>query len=102
MQGIGYHAGKKQLIVRAENDNTVMEIWHGNGVAKEIHIPKALHGKVYADSWFGLGAAWSPQEDRIAYVAEVQQCSKPITANCLPRTCVQSAMCSPLLMWRLN
>ena len=30
-----------------------------------------LHGSVYNDGWFGNGAAWAPDEDRLAYVAEV-------------------------------
>ena len=42
-----------------------------NNSAKYVQVPKTLHGSVYNDGWFGSGAAWSPDEDRLAYVAEV-------------------------------
>ena len=32
-------------------------------------MPKAQHGAVFADGWFS-GCAWSPDEQRVAYVAE--------------------------------
>ncbi len=43
----------------------------GNRVTKELIVPKKQHGGVYNDGWFGGGAAWSPDESRLAYVAEV-------------------------------
>ena len=43
----------------------------GNRVTKELFVPKKQHGGVYNDGWFGNGAAWSPDESRLAYVAEV-------------------------------
>ncbi len=43
----------------------------GNRVTKELLVPKKQHGGVYNDGWFGSGAAWSPDESRLAYVAEV-------------------------------
>lgn len=38
-----------------------------------LQVPKALHGSIYNDGWFGSGAAWSPDESRLAYVAEVHR-----------------------------
>lgn len=75
MSAVTINAGKKQLIVKADGDNTIFEFWHGSSLAKEIMIPKALHGKVYADNWFGLGVSWSSDETHIAYVAEVRFCT---------------------------
>ena len=49
----------------------MLELWSGGRLTKQVQVPKSLHGQVYADNWFGLGVAWSPDEDRIAYVAEV-------------------------------
>ena len=43
----------------------------GNRVTKELLVPKKQHGGVYNDGWFGSDAAWSPDESRLAYVAEV-------------------------------
>ncbi len=43
----------------------------GSRVTKELLVPKKLHGGVYNDGWFGNGAAWSSDESRVAYVAEV-------------------------------
>ena len=34
-------------------------------------MPNKQHGGVYNDGWFGSDAAWSPDESRLAYVAEV-------------------------------
>ncbi len=53
----------------------------GNRVTKELLVPKKQHGGVYNDGWFGSGAAWSPDESRLAYVAEV---SLPVatTSSC--------------------
>ena len=49
-----------------------MEIWVGNRVTKELHVPKKLHGSIFNDGWFGTGAAWNADESRVAYVAEVR------------------------------
>ena len=55
----------------------------GNRVAKEMVVPKKLHGSVYNDGWFGSGAAWTSDESRIAYVAEViAQCLKSFCHHC--------------------
>ena len=43
----------------------------GGRVSKEMVVPKKVHGGVYNDGWFGSGAAWSSDESRVAYVAEV-------------------------------
>lgn len=47
----------------------------GNRVIKEMVVPKKVHGGVYNDGWFGSGAAWSSDESRIAYVAQVTLCA---------------------------
>lgn len=64
--------GRKQFIVRTGKDVTVLELWAGGRLACEVEVPKALHGAVFNDNWFGTGAAWTADENRIAYVAEVQ------------------------------
>ncbi len=63
------------LIVRpAGNGNketsAILEIWDRSRVLQEIHVPASLHGSIYNDGWFGSGACWSPDETRLAYVAE--------------------------------
>lgn len=66
-------AGKRVLVVRgsSEGNSCTLEIWMGNRVAREMVVPKKLHGSVYNDGWFGSGAAWTSDESRVAYVAEV-------------------------------
>ena len=66
--------GNRTLIARpgSEANSTVLEVWVGNRVTKELHVPKKLHGAIFNDGWFGLGAAWSADESRVAYVAEVK------------------------------
>lgn len=66
-------AGKRTLVVRGAGDGNscTLEIWMGSRVSKEMVVPKKVHGGVYNDGWFGSGAAWSSDESRIAYVAEV-------------------------------
>ncbi|KAK9803410.1 hypothetical protein WJX72_008476 [[Myrmecia] bisecta] len=65
-------SGKRHFIVRAGSDSAsaLLEIWGGGRLLKELSVPKSVHGPVYNDGWFGVGAAWSPDERRIAYVAE--------------------------------
>ena len=60
-------------MVRAgcEGNSCTLELWVGNRVTTELVVPKKQHGSVYNDGWFGSGAAWSPDESRLAYVAEV-------------------------------
>ena len=65
-----------------------MEVWSGSRVVRETHVPKDLHGKVYNDNWFGLGAAWNADESRIAYVAEVPT----LSAACKNRICIPAGM----------
>ncbi|KAL4526114.1 hypothetical protein Ndes2526B_g01069 [Nannochloris sp. 'desiccata'] len=76
-------SGKHMLIVRpasAGNGNkdtsAILEIWDRSRVLQEIHVPCSLHGSMYNDGWFGSGAAWSPDETRLAYVAEMPVLSK--------------------------
>lgn len=46
-------SGSKLLLVRnSENDSpTKFEIWAQAHVEKEFHIPRSVHGSVYADGW---------------------------------------------------
>ena len=71
------------MVVKKSGDSTVLEVWAGGRLVKERQVPKELHGAVYNDNWFGTGAAWSKDETRIAYVAEVPP--KPQNCGaCLP------------------
>ncbi|KAL0045655.1 hypothetical protein WJX82_000743 [Trebouxia sp. C0006] len=71
-------SGKRTLIVRggSEGNSCSLEIWMGNRMTKELVVPKKQHGGVYNDGWFGSGAAWSPDESRLAYVAEAPAASQ--------------------------
>ncbi len=75
----------------SEGNSCSLEVWMGNRVTKELIVPKKQHGGVYNDGWFGSGAAWSPDESRLAYVAEV---SRPVasafTCQKLPVCCKYS------------
>jgi len=66
-------SGKRMLIVRVGNADSsiVLEIWDRSRVLKEIYVPSSLHGSIYNDGWFGMGAVWSSDEHTLAYVAEV-------------------------------
>lgn len=68
-----YCAGAKTLVVRAGagEASAVLEVWGRGRLLQELHVPKGLHGALYNDGWFGAGAAWSPDESKLAYVAEV-------------------------------
>ena len=33
----------------------VLEVWDRCRLLKELHVPKALHGAIYNDGWFGTG-----------------------------------------------
>ncbi len=57
-------------------EETILEVWSSSRLLQELRVPKALHGPVYNDNWFSRGAAWSPDESRVAYVAEVRQASR--------------------------
>jgi acylaminoacyl-peptidase len=48
----------------------LLELWEGGRMVKELLAPKALHGAIVNDNWFSRGAAWSPDETRVCYVAE--------------------------------
>ena len=65
--------------VGRDGNSCILEVWASNRVLKELHVPKKLHGNIYNDGWFGNGAAWSSDESRMAYVAEVPltKASKP-------------------------
>ena len=84
-------AGKRTLVVRGagEGNSCALEIWVGNRVNKEMMVPKKVHGGVYNDGWFGSGAAWSSDESRIAYVAEVGTLcfNPPLTSTLASHLC---------------
>lgn len=46
-------SGSKLLVIRnSESDSpTRFEIWDQGSVEKEFHIPRSVHGSVYADGW---------------------------------------------------
>lgn len=70
-------AGRRTLIVRVPAGNggegpaAILEVWGASRLLSEVQVPRGLHGSVYNDGWFADGAAWSPDEARVAYVAEV-------------------------------
>ena len=72
-------SGNRMFIVRpgtntnnggGEKSAAVLEFWDRSRALREIHVPLSFHGSVYNDGWFGIGAAWSPDEKFIAYIAE--------------------------------
>jgi hypothetical protein len=65
-------AGKRMLVARANGDGaTVLQLWSSSKLLKELTVPKAQHGAVINDGWFSRGAAWSSDESKVVYVAEV-------------------------------
>ena len=52
-------SGRRILVVRAgpagSDASAVLEVWDRSRVLHELHVPKALHGAVYNDGWFGTG-----------------------------------------------
>lgn len=56
----------------SEGTSAVLEVWGQGRLLRELHVPSKQHGPLYNDGWFSLGPAWSPNESRIAYVAEVR------------------------------
>jgi acylaminoacyl-peptidase len=71
-------SGRKALVVRAggADASAVLEVWDRSRCVTELHVPKLLHGGVFNDGWFGTGAAWSPDETKVAYVAEAPPATK--------------------------
>ncbi|KAF8057927.1 Serine/threonine-protein phosphatase PP1 isozyme 1 [Scenedesmus sp. PABB004] len=63
-------SGKRALVAKAHADGVLLEFWAHKRLVKELLVPKSLHGPVVNDGWFSRGAAWSPCEGRVAYVAE--------------------------------
>ena len=68
-------AGKRILIVRAgtEGNSALLEVWDSDRVLQEFAVPKDLHGPILNEAWFSNGAAWTADESRVAYVAEVRR-----------------------------
>lgn len=73
-------AGKRALVVRTGKEGTsvVLEIWGGQSLIRELHVPAKVHGSIFNDGWFSAGVAWDSAEQRIAYVAEACH-SLPLT-----------------------
>ena len=67
------HAGKRIFVVRAgtEGSSVMLEVWDSNRALQEFAVPKDLHGSILNEAWFSNGAAWTTDESRVAYVAEV-------------------------------
>lgn len=66
-------SGQAQVIVRpgaGSDTSSIIEIWSKSRLTLELHVPEAVHGTICNDGWFGIGAAWSPDETLVAYVAE--------------------------------
>lgn len=74
-------------MVRGGGDkaSALLEVWGGGRLLRELSVPTTLHGAVYNDGWFAAGAAWSPDEQRVAYVAEVR--NWPCFITCSPTYC---------------
>lgn len=66
-------SGRKMLVAKqaSPKDPVTFEVWGGGRLLKEVVVPAALHGSVFNDGWFGDGTAWSSDETRVAYVAEL-------------------------------
>ena len=66
------HAGKRIFVVRAgtEGSSVMLEVWDSNRALQEFAVPKDLHGSVLNEAWLSNGAVWTPDESRVAYVAE--------------------------------
>lgn len=69
-------AGRRMLVTKADGSSTLLEVWGSGRLLRELQVPEALHGPVVNDNWFSRGAAWSPDESRVAYVAEVSPRSR--------------------------
>ena len=69
------HAGKRILIARAgtEGNSVLLEVWDSDRILQEFAVPKDLHGSILNEAWFSNGAAWTADESRVAYVAEVRR-----------------------------
>ncbi|GBG58646.1 hypothetical protein CBR_g47 [Chara braunii] len=53
------------------------EVWGRGHLVKEVLIPSSMHRAVYTDGWFE-SVSWSPDESRIAYVAEEPAPPRPV------------------------
>lgn len=72
-------SGNRVLVARSAEgkgnkpSGAVLELWRGARMELELQIPASLHGPILNDGWFASGAAWSSDETRVAYVAEVRE-----------------------------
>ena len=75
-------SGCRMLVVRQsdgpgkDKEPTILEIWGGGRLLKEVEVPRSVHRGVFNDGWFADGAAWSPDESRVCYVAEAPAAEK--------------------------
>ena len=72
-------SGRRMLVVRqneGEKEPTVLEIWGGGRLLKEIEVPRSIHRGVFNDGWFSEGATWNPDESKVCYVAEAPAAEK--------------------------
>eukprot|EP00983_Pelagomonas_calceolata_P089400 1157308-Pelagomonas_calceolata.AAC.2 len=49
----------------------VLHVWSKGRCCTELQVPAALHGPLVNDGYFASGAAWSEDEQAVAYTAEV-------------------------------
>ena len=75
----------------------LLELWEGGRLVRELQVPKALHGAVVNDGWFSRGAAWSDDERRICYVAEVRGGGKGREAIGRGRGATSKSLCTRTL-----
>jgi hypothetical protein len=85
------------LVARASGEGAVvLQLWSRAKLLRELTVPKAQHGAVYNDGWFSRGAAWSSDESRVVYVAEVgRRCLGGCCLGCCCLSCCLS--CLPCL-----
>ena len=78
-------SGRRRVVVRPGETNkpgTQLEVWSRRGLLCTVVVPDKVHGGVFSDPWFGgAGAAWAPDESRVAYVAEAPKPPSPWTSG---------------------
>ena len=93
------YAGRRTLVVRSGDKTTTLEIWSSTRLLCELSVPASVHGGVCNDGWFATGAAWSPDESRLAYVAEVLHPPNPLLQHdmaCQTQQALTECLVAPL------